>query len=286
MPELPEVEIIKKSLKKNVLFKKIDNVLIKNRNLRFKIQRNIKKFLIGKKITNITRRSKYLIVHFEQDCFLIFHFGMSGTLHLIRNKNIHQTNLSFYNSKTLPKKHNHVELFFSNFKLIYNDPRRFGYLKFIFSFNELNFFFNNMGPEPLDSNFNFNYLKKKLKGKKKNIKNLLLDQKFVSGLGNIYVNEILFYSKINPHLKGKKIDDFKIKKIIKYSNEVLEKAIKKGGSTIRDFKNSKGEMGLFQNEFKVYNRENRNCVRKKCSGKIERVIISNRSTFLCKYCQK
>ena len=143
-----------------------------------------------------------------------------------------------------------------------------------------------MGPEPLYSNFNFNYLKKKLKGKKKNIKNLLLDQKFVSGLGNIYVNEILFYSKINPHLKGKKIDDFKIKKIIKYSNEVVEKAIKKGGSTIRDFKNSKGEMGLFQNEFKVYNRENRNCVRKKCSGKIERVIISNRSTFLCKYCQK
>ena len=141
MPELPEVEIIKKSLQKNVLFKKIDNVLIKNRNLRFKIQRNFKKLIVGKKIINITRKSKYLIVHLEKNCFLIFHFGMSGTLHLIRNNNMHHTNLSFYNCKILPKKHKHVEFFFSSFKIVYNDPRRFGFLKFLFSYNELKNFF-------------------------------------------------------------------------------------------------------------------------------------------------
>ena len=286
MPELPEVEIIKKSLQKNVLFKKIDNVLIKNRNLRFKIQRNFKKFIVGKKIINITRKSKYLIVHLEKNCFLIFHFGMSGTLHLIRNNNMHHTNLSFYNCKILPKKHNHVEFFFSSFKIVYNDPRRFGFLKFLFSYNELKNFFNNIGPEPLESNFNFNYIKKKLRNKKKNIKNLLLDQKFVSGLGNIYVNEILYYSKINPNIRGKYINNYKIKQIIKYSKEILKKAIKKGGSTIKDFKNVGGKIGSFQKEFKVYNRENRNCLRKDCSGKIERIVISNRSTFMCKYCQK
>tara|TARA_Y100000590_G_scaffold371467_1_gene433891 strand:- start:39 stop:899 length:861 start_codon:yes stop_codon:yes gene_type:complete len=286
MPELPEVEIIKKSLQKNVLFKKIDNVLIKNRNLRFKIQRNLKKFLIGKKIINISRKSKYLIFHFKEDYFLIIHFGMSGTLHLIKNNCIHQSNLSFYKSQTLPKKHNHVELIFSNFKIVYNDPRRFGFFKFLFSYDQLKLFFKKVGPEALDSKFNFGYLKKKLQSKEKNIKNILLDQKFVSGLGNIYVNEILYYSRINPYTKGKYINDYKKKKIIKYSKEVLRKAIKRGGSTIRDFKNAKGNIGSFQNEFKVYNRVKKNCLREECNGKIERVVISSRSTFLCKYCQK
>ena len=287
MPELPEVEIVKQSLEKSIIFQKINDVLIKNRNLRFKIQNNFKNLLKNKKIVNVSRRSKYLIVHIEKEQFLIIHFGMSGTLHLLNNNNNNKyTNLSFYHSKTIPKKHNHVSIQFSKFKIIYNDPRRFGFMKVLFSEKELNDFFIGYGPEPLSSNFNFDYLKKKLKNKKKNIKSLLLDQIFISGIGNIYANEILFYSKINPYKKGKNLNNYEIQNIIKFSKYVLKKAIKKGGSTIKNFKNAKGYSGSFQKEFKVYERENEKCLKKNCKGIIKKIVISNRSTFLCKYCQK
>ena len=287
MPELPEVEIVKQSLEKSIIFQKINDVLIKNRNLRFKIQNNFKNLLKNKKIVKVSRRSKYLIVHLEKEQFLIIHFGMSGTLHLLNNNNNNKyTNLSFYHSKTIPKKHNHVSIQFSKFKIIYNDPRRFGFMKVLFSEKELNDFFIGYGPEPLSSNFNFDYLKKKLKNKKKNIKSLLLDQIFISGIGNIYANEILFYSKINPYKKGKNLNNYEIQNIIKFSKYVLKKAIKKGGSTIKNFKNAKGYSGSFQKEFKVYERENEKCLKKNCKGIIKKIVISNRSTFLCKYCQK
>ena len=286
MPELPEVEIVKQSLKKSILFEKINDVLIKNRNLRFKIQNNFRNLLKNKKIIKVSRKSKYLVFHFEKEEFLIIHFGMSGTLHLLKGDNKNYTNLSFYHSKKLPKKHNHIIIFFSNFKIIYNDPRRFGFFKFIFSKRQLNFFFIKYGPEPLSSKFNYSYCKIKLKNKKKNIKNLLLDQNFVSGIGNIYASEILFYSKINPNKKGKKLKKYEIKNIVKFSKYVLKKAIKRGGSTIKNFKNAKGSEGKFQKEFKVYNRESKKCLKKNCKGTIKRIIISNRSTFLCKYCQK
>ena len=287
MPELPEVEIVKQSLEKSIIFQKINDVLIKNRNLRFKIQNNFKNLLKNKKIVKVSRRSKYLIVHLEKEQFLIIHFGMSGTLHLLNNdKNNQYTNLSFYHSKTVPRKHNHVSIKFSKFKIIYNDPRRFGFMKILFSKKELNDFFINYGPEPLSPNFNLNYFKKKMKNKKKNIKNLLLDQIFISGIGNIYANEILFYSKINPYKKGKNLNSYEIRNLIKFSKYVLKKAIKKGGSTIKNFKNAKGHSGSFQKEFKVYDRENEKCLKKNCKGIIKKIVISNRSTFLCKYCQK
>tara|TARA_B100002051_G_scaffold257635_1_gene275196 strand:+ start:1293 stop:2153 length:861 start_codon:yes stop_codon:yes gene_type:complete len=286
MPELPEVEIIKQSLKKSILYKKINKVLIKNRNLRFKIEKNLNKLLSKKKIIKVSRKSKYLIIYFEQNQFLIIHFGMSGTLHLVKKNNYNKTNLSFYNSENLPKKHNHIIIFFKNFKIIYNDPRRFGYLKYFKSYKKMNFFFSNIGLEPLDKNFNLNYLKKIIINKNKNIKNFLLDQKYISGIGNIYANEILYYSKINPYKNVKKLNISDLKKIIYFSKFILKKAIKKGGSTIRDFKNTKGIAGAFQNEFKAYNRENKNCLNKRCLGKIIKVFISNRSSYFCKNCQK
>ena len=286
MPELPEVEIIKQSLKKSILYKKINKVLIKNRNLRFKIEKNLNKLLSKKKIIKVSRKSKYLIIYFEQNQFLIIHFGMSGTLHLVKKNNYNKTNLSFYNSENLPKKHNHIIIFFKNFKIIYNDPRRFGYLKYFKSYKKMNFFFSNLGLEPLDKNFNLNYLKKIIINKNKNIKNFLLDQKYISGIGNIYANEILYYSKINPYKNVKKLNISDLKKIIYFSKFILKKAIKKGGSTIRDFKNTKGIEGAFQNEFKAYNRENKNCLNKRCLGKIIKVFISNRSSYFCKNCQK
>jgi len=286
MPELPEIEIIKLSLKKSVQFKKIHDVIIKNRNLRFKIEKNFKKNIINKRINNISRKSKYLIINFENNEHLLIHFGMSGTLHYVKKNNKFKTNLSYYHSNNLPKKHNHIYFLFNDFKIIYNDPRRFGFMKYFDSNKKLIFFFKNKGPEPLENNFNFNYLKKYLKNKNKNIKNFLLDQKFVSGIGNIYASEILFYSKINPLKKGKNITNQEIIKIIKKSRYVLDKAIKKGGSTIKDFKSAKGNKGTYQDEFVVYDRKNKNCKTKNCKAKIIKLVISNRSTFISKYCQK
>ena len=287
MPELPEVEIIKQSLQKSVINKKINKVLIKNRNLRFRIQRGLEKELNNNKISHISRKSKYLIIHFKNKRFLVIHFGMTGTLHLIKKKkNYQNTNLSFYHSTNLPKKNNHIFFFFDNFKLIYNDPRRFGFIKFFFNKNELLKYFANKGLEPLDSSFNLEYVKKKILNRKKNIKNIFLDQSLISGIGNIYANEILYYSKINPNKKVNKLKDDEIKKIIKFSKYVLKQAIYKGGSSIKDFKNIKGNSGSYQKEFRVYDREGESCSTKNCIGTIKKILISNRSTFLCKYCQK
>ena len=287
MPELPEVEIVKQSLVKKVINKKINRVVIYNRNLRFKIDKNLEKNIKNKQIVDISRKSKYLIIHLNEGKFLLIHFGMSGTLHLSNNEFSNKiTNLSFYNKQRLPKKHNHIVFFFSKFKLIYNDPRRFGFVKLLYSDQELKSFLRKYGPEPMDVSFNFNYLKKKIKGSKKKIKNLLLDQEFISGIGNIYASEILYYSKIRPNKIGRRVKNSEIKQIEKFSKHVLKKAIKKGGSSIRNFINSEGLDGSYQKEFKVYDREGKECSTRKCNGFIKKIVISNRSTFYCKNCQK
>ena len=287
MPELPEVEIVKQSLKKKIKDKKIINVLIRNRNLRFKLQNNFEKNLRNRIINEVSRVSKYLILILDNNKFCIIHLGMSGTIHLIdKIQKRKTTNLSFYQTKILPKKHNHIEFLFSDFKIIYNDPRRFGFFKIFNNKDKLDLYFNRLGPEALNTKFNVQYLKKNLKNKKKNIKNLLLDQKFVSGIGNIYANEILYYSKLNPNKIASKINSKEIKELVKFSKKVLMLAIKFGGSSIKDFKNTKGSTGKFQKEFKVYEKNNENCPRKKCYGKIIKIFISNRSTFFCNSCQK
>ena len=286
MPELPEVEIVKRSLKNKVNYKQIKKIIINNRNLRFKIQKNFENLLEGRSITKVSRFSKYIILSLDNHNYCLIHLGMSGTLHLIDDKKKEKiTNLSFYHSQILPKKHNHIKIKFSNFSIIYNDPRRFGFFKLL-NKKEFKKYFRKFGPEAISSKFNFKYTKYSLINKKKNIKNLLLDQSFVSGIGNIYANEILFHSQINPFKIAKKLTNKEIGKLIKHSKLVLNLSIKFGGSTIRDFKNAKGITGLFQNNFKVYNRENKNCARKNCKGKITKIFISNRSSFFCKFCQK
>ena len=285
MPELPEIEIVKQSLDKNIKFEKIKKVVVRNRSLRFKIPKNFEIVLKNKIINKISRKSKYLILHLE-DIYCVIHLGMSGTIHLINKKNFKKnTNTSFYSSPNLPLKHNHIEFFLEKYQLIYNDPRRFGFFK-IFEKKSLLDFFNNVGPEPLNNKFNINYISNYFINKKKNIKSFLLDQKFVSGIGNIYASEILFYCKINPLKKAKSLTKLDIKKIRYFSKSILNQAIKKGGSSIRNFKNTEGRNGSYQNEFKVYQRENLNCLNKDCFGKIKKKVISKRSTFFCNRCQK
>ena len=287
MPELPEVEIVRQSLLKNIKGKKINKVLVRNRNLRFKLETSFEKKLKNKLISNIKRFSKYLIIELENKSFCIVHLGMSGTIHIIKNKKDKRpTNTSFYNSPNLPKNHNHVEFLFKNMKLIYNDPRRFGYFQFLNDLNSLKKKFKNFGPEPFNKKFNLKYLINFFKKKDKNIKNFLLDQKFVSGIGNIYASEILYLSKINPSLSAKNLKKNHCKNIVINSRKILQNAIRKGGSTIRDFKNTKGDQGNFQKEFKVYGRDKQNCKRPSCSGRINKITQSNRSTFLCEICQK
>ena len=226
MPELPEIEIVKQSLDKNIKFEKIKKVVVRNRSLRFKIPKDFEILLKNKIINKISRRSKYLIFHLE-DIYCVIHLGMSGTIHLINKKNFKKnTNTSFYSSPNLPLKHNHIEFFLEKYQLIYNDPRRFGFFK-IFEKKGLSDFFNNIGPEPLNNKFNINYISNYFINKKKNIKSFLLDQKFVSGIGNIYASEILFYCKINPLKKAKSLTKMDIKKIRYFSKSTLNQAIKK-----------------------------------------------------------
>ena len=286
MPELPEVEIVRQSLDKKIRQKKVKKVIIRNKNLRIKIPSNFKKNLQNKKVSKVSRFSKYLIINFSDDGFCIVHLGMSGTIHLIKNKYKSKlTNLSFYNSPLLPKKHNHIEIIFDKFRIIYNDPRRFGFFQIIKNIEDLKKRFSHLGPEPFDKKFNLSYFRNFIKKKNKKIKDLLIDQKFVSGIGNIYASEILFFSGINPNKKIKLLKKNECNRIILSSKIVLVKAIKKGGSSIRDFKNAEGSKGSFQNSFKVYQRDGFNCKRIKCRGTIIKKIISNRSTFFCNICQ-
>ena len=287
MPELPEVEIVRRSLNKKIKQKKVKKVIIRNRNLRLKIPSNFNSYFQNKEIIKVGRFSKYLILHLPKNIFCLIHLGMSGTIHIVSKQKLRQaTNTSFYNSPFLPSKHNHVEFIFDNFRVIYNDPRRFGFFQLIRNNLDLKKRFNHLGPEPFDQNFNLIYIYNYFKGKNKDIKNFLLDQKFVSGIGNIYANEILFLCKINPFKKVRLLNKQECKKIIIYSKKILLRAIKKGGSSIRDFKNTSGSKGDFQNEFKVYKQEGSQCKNLGCSTVIQKKIISNRSTFFCDSCQK
>ena len=286
MPELPEIEIVKRSLFKKINKAKIVNIKINNKNLRYKIAHSLSKKLINEKILKISRRSKYLIFHFKNKLLLV-HLGMSGKFLIIRSKDKKMFKTSFYYNLDILTKHNHIYFILNNgLILIYNDVRRFGFFK-LFENIKLKEIINlkKLGPEPLSVFFCIQYFEKFIKNRKKNIKNLLMDQTFVSGLGNIYVNEALFLSKIHPLSKCSNLERMSIKNLIYNIRKVLKISIKQGGSSIRDFKNTYGKSGNFQQFFNVYGQENKNCSRISCKGKIKKISISNRSSFYCNSCQ-
>ena len=288
MPELPEVEVVRRSLQSFIKGLKIKKVSIFNRNLRYKISKNFSKTIKNHKIISIERRSKFLLIVLDNNKTILIHLGMTGKIFIINNylKKIFKT--SFYYENELNSKHNHLMIDLNkSTKLIYNDVRKFGFIKLIPT-NRIgqNKHLILLGPEPLTQKFNEKYFKKKLSKIKKNLKNLLMDQKLVSGLGNIYVNEILHLSSINPLKISNKLKNHQIKKIIKNTKTILLCAIKLGGSSIRDFKGIEGQNGYFQQNFMVYNRDKETRKKEGCSGKIKKMYISNRSTFYCLKCQK
>ena len=286
MPELPEIEIVKRSLFKKINKAKIVNVKINNKNLRYKIPHTLSKKLINEKILKISRRSKYLIFHFKNKLLLV-HFGMSGKFLIVRSKDNKMFKTSFYYDLNILAKHNHIYFVLNNgLVLIYNDVRRFGFFKLFenIKLKEI-IYLKKLGPEPFSVLFCIKYVQKFIKNRKKNIKNLLMDQTFVSGLGNIYANEALFLSKIHPLRQCSNLERKSIKNLIYNIRRVLKISINQGGSSIKDFKNAYGKSGNFQQFFNVYGQENKNCSRISCKGKIKKISISNRSSFYCNSCQ-
>ena len=289
MPELPEVEVVKRSLERKILNLRIKKIKINDSKLRYTVDKNELFNLVGKRFKKIERRSKYLIFHLEKHIIMLAHLGMTGKFFFLDKKNKKFKTSFYYDLDTeKDKKHDKIIFFFkNNEKLIYNDIRKFGFVKFCRTVDyHKNQHLKDLGPEPLAKGWDKRYFKRYIFGRNRTIKNILMDQKFVSGLGNIYVNEILFLSKIKPTRKVKKIEDFEIKKVINYTKKILKSSIKYGGSSIKNFSSEDGKKGIFQQYFKVYGRKGKKCPNIDCNSIIKRTTISNRATFFCKNCQK
>jgi len=269
MPELPEVETSVQAIQE-FANQKIESVEIYNPNLRWKIDTKKFKKLSGELVQSITRRAKYIIFNLNNAQMLI-HLGMTGTLRIT------EKNSNFY------KKHDHVEFKFESGKLIFNDPRRFGSMHFI-SDPSTHFLLRNLGPEPLSSKFTGDYLFNKIKKSSSPIKNALMNQKHVVGIGNIYANEILFDAQIRPTRKSKTLTKKENIKITDSTKKILLNAIKAGGTTLQDFYQPDGNKGYFKVDLKVYDRAQKECVVCK-KGTIKRIIQAQRSTFYCQKCQ-
>tara|TARA_B100001741_G_scaffold313447_1_gene319698 strand:- start:537 stop:1403 length:867 start_codon:yes stop_codon:yes gene_type:complete len=288
MPELPEVEVVKRSLRKNIVNSVITNVLTNTNKLRYAIKKKDFQKLKNHKIISITRRSKYLLINTNNELTILVHLGMTGKFIIIDGNSKFKKTSFYYSLNKNDKKHNHV-IFNLNKdkKLIYNDIRKFGFIKILCSKNIYkSSHLSSLGPEPMSNNFNSNYFKNIITNKNRTTKDILMDQKIVSGLGNIYVNEILFLSKINPRKKIKKLKDKDIEKIVYFTKKILKRSILEGGSSIKNFSNSDGKNGIFQQQFNVYGQIGEKCIRKNCKNYIRKTYISNRSTFFCKTCQK
>lgn len=279
MPELPEVETIKKAVEKGIGNAQILNIDIRNRKLRDEVPCDLEQKLKGANITKYERIAKYIIISLDNDFCIIWHMGMSGKVKI---------------SDTLPleEKHDHIILKTSNGFIVYNDPRRFGLFTYCRN-NELtsNKFLKKLGKDPFGNELTADYLLKKLQKKKKTpIKVALLDQSIISGIGNIYASEILYESRILPSRFCENINLKDCDLIIENTKKVLQKAIDAGGSTLRDYKKPDGSLGYFQNMHCVYNKKGQKCPHCTCNiketGGIKSVIMAGRSTFYCESLQK
>ena len=289
MPELPEVEVVKRSLTRKVQNLIIQKVNIKDSKLRYHIDKNKFRKITGLRIKKIERKSKFLLFFLNKNFIMMVHLGMTGKFFFVDRKNTKLKTSFYYNiDYKKEQKYDRVEFILNkNQKLIYNDVRKFGFIKLLRNKKyKNNFHLKHLGPEPLKNTFNYTYFKNYIKGRSRVIKDILMDQKFVSGLGNIYANEILFLSKVKPSRKVKNLKEFELKKIINFTKEVLKNAIELGGSSIKDFSSSNGKKGSFQQYFNVYGKKGTTCSNTTCKSIIVKSSISNRSTFFCNNCQK
>jgi len=289
MPELPEVETVLRGLEPVMVNQKIRNAEIRRPNLRWPFPENMSQRLSGVKILRLHRRSKYILCDLDSGETLLIHLGMSGRMTISHAGKESEDLLGNFKYKpSTPAKHDHVILDMqTGARISFNDARRFGAMDLI---NTKTLFdhklIKSLGPEPLGNEFNAPYLQSKLKSKTASIKSAMLDQKIVSGLGNIYVCESLWRAGINPKRLSGKVSRNKIDVLVPIIRNVLTEAISAGGSSLKDHRQTNGDLGYFQHSFAVYGREGKKCDSANCSELIKRIVQSGRSSFYCAKCQK
>lgn len=270
MPELPEVEITRRGIVPHIQGQTVKNVIVRNAKLRWPVQPRLKKELRGKMINTVMRRAKYLLLYTSPGT-VILHLGMSGSLRIVP-------------ADTPPQKHDHVDIIFGNGKCLrLRDPRRFGAILWTRSDPYKHYLLKNIGPEPLGDEINGDYFFEQSRKRKTAIKHFVMNSRVIAGVGNIYACESLFRAGINPMMITKNITMDQCHRLSDAIGQVLNEAIKQGGTTLRDFKNSDGRPGYFKLSLRVYDRENQTCM--VCGTLIARAVQQKRSTFYCPDCQ-
>jgi formamidopyrimidine-DNA glycosylase len=293
MPELPEVETVRRGLQPVMEGARIVKAEARRADLRFPFQKDFVARLTGQTVTGLGRRAKYLMADLGSGDVLLMHLGMSGSFRVVKDEET-QAPGKFHHPRTEDRAHDHVVFQMSSgASIVFNDPRRFGYMKIIArkALDEEPLL-KGLGPEPLGNEFDAAMLARSCANKKTSLKAALLDQRVVAGLGNIYVCEALYRSQLSPRrlaatLATKKAEPTDhAKRLVTAIHTVLNQAIKAGGSSLRDHRQTSGELGYFQHSFQVYDREGEKCQTAKCGGIVRRFTQNGRSTFWCPKCQK
>ena len=293
MPELPEVETVRRGLQPVMEGSKILKAETRRKDLRFPFQKDFAARLEGQTVTGLGRRAKYLMADLESGDVLLMHLGMSGSFRVLKDEDQAKPG-QFHHPRSEDRAHDHVVFHMSSgAAVVFNDPRRFGYMKIIArKALEDEPLLNGLGPEPLGNEFDAKMLAQSCANKKTSLKAALLDQRVVAGLGNIYVCEALFRSQLSPRRLAATLADKKgqptdhARRLVGAIHAVLNQAIKAGGSSLRDHRQTSGELGYFQHSFQVYDREGEKCQTAGCSGIVRRFTQNGRSTFWCPKCQK
>ncbi|MDP1866931.1 MAG: bifunctional DNA-formamidopyrimidine glycosylase/DNA-(apurinic or apyrimidinic site) lyase [Bradyrhizobium sp.] len=293
MPELPEVETVRRGLQPVMEGFLIAKAEARRKDLRFPFQKDFVARLDGQTVTGLGRRAKYLMADLGSGDVLLMHLGMSGSFRVVANEATHSPG-QFHHPRGDDRAHDHVVFHMSSgVSVVFNDPRRFGYMKIIArDALEAEPLLRGLGPEPLGNEFDATMLARACADKKTSLKAALLDQRVVAGLGNIYVCEALYRSQLSPRRSAATLATRKnepadhAKRLVTAIYGVLNQAIKAGGSSLRDHRQTSGELGYFQHSFQVYDREGEKCQTAKCSGIVKRFTQNGRSTFWCPKCQK
>jgi formamidopyrimidine-DNA glycosylase len=296
VPELPEVETVKRGLEPALLGRSFQRIELRRKNLRFDFPEGMAEAMQGAKIEALERRAKYILVHCSNGKTLILHLGMTGRFTIVKpDGQSFEPGAFYYEAGGFAElgTHDHVVWHLDDgVRIIYNDARRFGFMDWADTHTrDAHKLLCDIGVEPLGNSFHLDHLVEKLRGKKAPMKATLLDQHVVAGLGNIYVSEALFRAKISPKLEAEKLvksrgPDARLEHLVRHIKDILNEAILAGGSTLQDFQNTAGEKGAFQQRFQVYDREGEPCVTAGCNSSIKRIVQSGRSTFYCPTCQR
>ena len=283
MPELPEVETIRRGLLPVLEGRVIAHADVRRPDLRWPFPVSMAERLTGQRVTALRRRSKYLLADLASGETLIIHLGMSGRI-LISGQQVGD----FHHDHPAPEKHDHVIFGMeSGARVTFNDPRRFGAMDLApTDAVERHRLLRDLGTEPLGNAFSEDYLSAALSGRRTPMKSALLDQKIIAGLGNIYVCEVLNRARISPLRKAEKMSRSHIARLVPTIRDVLREAIDAGGSSLRDYRQASGELGYFQHAFRAYDRASQPCQTADCKGTIKRIVQSGRSTFYCPRCQR